>query len=198
MEIKYGVRYKNRTSQYLLPCLLEGHGKVFSMKIAEMFILGCGLGDGAIIENIDFIFLKEKPIYILIDRVSVKRKSEDFIYWMKYQPYYLKDYPMDLVGRAHMIIIDMPKIFYNAYDKFSEGKYSEMFTPEQIDKMFIKDSKEYKVLTKNRALLPEFANRIRDIFEIKNLKENDIVNSELEFPYTVNKEEEFFNLELPH
>lgn len=199
MEIRYGQKYRNKTSRFLLPCLIEGHNPVFSMKLNDTLILGCGLGDMALSQNPDFIFLEKSPIYVLLDRIAVKRKTEDFIYWLKYQDdIFLGDYPLDLRGRAHMVIIDLPEKYYNAYDKFMEGKYSEMFTEEEIERLFDKESHEYKVLTRDRSILPQFAVQLQELFEMRELSPMDIKDSELELPYTMNKEEEFFNYtELP-
>lgn len=197
MEIKYGQRYRNKTSRFLLPCLVEGHDNILSFKMNDMFVLGCGLGDMALYNNPDFIFIDKSPIYILLDRFSVKRKTEDFIYWLKYQPYFLKDYPMDLVGRAHMVIVDLPEKYYPSYDKFLEGKYSEMFSKAEIDKIFLMESDEYKILTKDKSILPQFALQLINTFELKELRPSEIEEFELELPYTLNKEEEFFNYELP-
>ena len=168
------------------------------MKIKEIFIIGCGLGDMSLENNPDFIFLDKYPIYLLLDRFVGKRKTEDFIYWLKYQSYFLKEYPMDLVGRAHMVVIDLPEKYYLSYDKFSEGKYSEMFSKDQINRLFSIESKEYKVLMKDRTILPQFAMQLINLFELKDLNPSEIQESELELPYTLTMEEEFFNYELPH
>lgn len=197
MEIRYGKKYQNKTSSYLLPCIIEGYDNIFSMKIKELFILGCGLKDMAIANNPDYDFEDTKPFYLLLDTVSVKRKSEDFLHWISYQPQYLYDYPMDLIGRGHMLILDFPNKYENAYNKFLKGKYSEMFTKGELEGLFLKSTEEYKVLTKDVSLLPKFTQRVREMFEMTNLKESDITNSELEFPYTINVEREFFNIELP-
>lgn len=194
MQIKYGKRYINKTSKYLLPCLLEGYSKVFSVKIKQMFILGCGLNDKSIINNPNFDFTDKRPIFILIDRLSSnKRRSEDFIYWVRYQSYFIKDYPMDLIGRAHMIILDFPEKYSNAYDNFLKGKYSEMFSKEEIENLFQKDTEEYKVLTKDKSLIPVFTEKLIKTFELNSLREEDLAEVELEFPYTVNEEDEIFN-----
>lgn len=197
MQIKYGKRYKNKTSMYLLPCLLEGYNKAFSIKMKEMFILGCGLKDLSIKNNPNFDFTGKRPIFVLIDKVSVKNKSENFIYWVRYQSYFIRDYPMDLIGRAHMIILDFPSKYSNAYDKFLEGKYSEMFTKQEIEKLFQKDTYEYKVLVKDKSLIPIFAEKLRETFELSSFREEDLIDNELEFPYILQQEEEYFNTGLP-
>ena len=197
MEIKYGHKYRNKTSRFLLPCLIEGHDNILSLKMNDMFILGCGLGDMSLYNNPDYIFLQKSPIYLLLDRAAVKRKTEDFIYWLKYQPYFLKDYPMDLVGRAHMVIIDLPEKYYLAYDNFLEGRYSELFSKDEINRLFPIGSKEHKVLMKDKSILLEFATELKNLFELRELEPSEIEESELELPYTLNKEEEFFNYELP-
>jgi hypothetical protein len=193
MVIKYREQYENKTSEYLSPCLKEGYSRIFEVKFKEMFVLAYGIGDKVIEENPNFIIGNKSPIFILIDTFANKRKSEDFIYWIRYQDYYIYDYIADMEGRGHMIILDFPKKYKNAYDKFLEGKYSEMFTKEEILKLFKEDSKEYKVLTKNKLLLPDFTNKLRKIFDLKNLSDRDLEDSELELPYTMNLKEEIFN-----
>lgn len=193
MVIKYRKQYENKTSKYLSPCLKEGYSRIFEVKFKEMFVLAYGIGDKVIEENPNFIIGNKSPIFILIDTFANKRKSEDFIYWIRYQDYYIYDYIADMEGRGHMIILDFPEKYKNAYDKFLEGKYSEMFTKEEILKLFKEDSKEYKVLTKNKLLLPDFTNKLRKIFDLKNLSDRDLEDSELELPYTMNLKEEIFN-----
>lgn len=196
MVIKYRKQYENKTSEYLSPCLKEGYSRIFEVKFKEMFVLAYGIGDKVIEENPNFIIGNKSPIFILIDTFANKRKSEDFIYWIRYQSYFIKDYPMDLIGRAHMIILDFPSKYSNAYDKFLEGRYSEMFTKEEIDKLFQKDSYEYKVLTKDKSLIPVFAKKLKETFELSSLKDDDLIDNELDFPYTLQQEEEFFNTGL--
>jgi len=193
MVIKYRKQYENKTSEYLSPCLKEGYSRIFEVKFKEMFVLAYGIGDKVIEENPNFIIGNKSPIFILIDTFANKRKSEDLIYWIRYQDYYIYDYIADMEGRGHMIILDFPRKYKNAYDKFLEGKYSEMFTKEEILKLFKEDSKEYKVLTKNKLLLPDFTNKLRKIFDLKNLSDRDLEDSELELPYTMNLKEEIFN-----
>ncbi len=190
MKIKYRKKHENRTSKYLAPCLIKSYGKVFEMKIKELFILAFGIGDRVIENNPNFDFKNKSPIFVLIDTFAKKRKSEDFLYWIKYQNYFLYSYPIDIEGRGYMIILDFPN--KKAYNKFLEGKYSEMYSIEEIKKYFQEDTKEYKVLTKDKVLIPDFIKNLKELFDIDNVRESDLKNFELDFPYTINKDEEIF------
>ena len=193
MEIKFRRRIENKTSRYLSPCLLYGYGKTLILKVRELFILSWGLGDTLINSNPVYDFTNRHPIFFLIDTAVNKRKAEDFLHWIKYQEYFLYSYPADTSGRSHMVILDFPEKYSNAYDKFLEGKYSEMFTKEDICSIFSSESKEFKVLMKDRVLLSSFVNEVKKVFCINNLNGEDFKDAEMELPYTVNKKEEFFN-----
>ena len=200
MRIQYGKRFENKTSKFLLPCIVSGHGKVFQMKVEDIYILAAGLDDKVLHNNSKYDFLIEKrPVFILIDKFVNKRRGEDFIYWLKHQPFFLGGYPVDMIDRAYMTIVDTPENFQKSYDSFIVGKYSEMYTKQEINSLFSdKNSDVYHVLTKDTdKLLPAFVKKLEETFETK-LKYTDFVTSEMDLPYKISEQDEVFNYELTH
>ena len=200
MRIQYGKRFENKTSKFLLPCIISGHGKTFQTKVEDIYILAAGLDDKVLYNNSKYDFLIEKrPVFILIDKFVNKRKGDDFIYWLKYQPFFLGGYPVDMIDRAYMIIVDTPENFQKSYDSFIVGKYSEMYTKQEINSLFSdKNSDVYHVLTRDTdKLLPAFVKKLEETFETK-LKYTDFVTSEMDLPYKISEQDEVFNYELTH
>ena len=198
MKIQYGKRFENKTSKFLLPCVLSGHGNVFQNKTNDLFILAAGLDDRVLYNNPKYDFLSEKkPVFILVDKFINKRKIEDFLYWLKYQEFFLGSYSVDMIDRAFMIIVDTPEKFQQAYDNFIVGKYSEMYTKQQISILFQdKNSDTYHILTRNTdKLLPTFVKKLEETFETK-LKYTDFVEAEMDLPYKLSEQDEVFNYEL--
>ena len=198
MEIRYGKKFENRTSRFLLPGIIFGHGKIFKLKISDIYILAAGLDDRIVYDNKKYDFLSErKPIFILIDKFINRRKVEDFLYWLKYQPFYLGEYPVDMIGRAYMIIIDTPEALHSSYDNFIVGKYSEMYNLEQLNEIF-KDIEDetYLILTRDVSkLLPDFVKKLEETFNTT-LKYTDFITSEMDLPYKLSEKDEIFNYEL--
>ena len=198
MEIRYGRKFENRTSRFLLPGIIFGHGKIFKLKISDIYILAAGLDDRIVYDNKKYDFLSErKPIFILIDKFINRRKVEDFLYWLKYQPFYLGEYPVDMTGRAYMIIIDTPEALHSSYDNFIVGKYSEMYNLEQLNEIF-KDIEDetYLILTRDISrLLPDFVKKLEETFNTT-LKYTDFITSEMDLPYKLSEKDEIFNYEL--
>ena len=198
MEIRYGKKFENRTSRFLLPGIIFGHGKIFKLKISDIYILAAGLDDRIVYDNKKYDFLSErKPIFILIDKFINRRKVEDFLYWLKYQPFYLGEYPVDMIGRAYMIIIDTPEAFHSSYNNFIVGKYSEMYNLEQLNEIF-KDIEDetYLILTRDVSkLLPDFVKKLEETFNTT-LKYTDFITSEMDLPYKLSEKDEIFNYEL--
>ena len=170
------------------------------MKAADLFILAAGLDDKVIQNNSKYDFLNEKrPVFILIDKFINKRKAEDFLYWLKYQEFFLGGYAIDMIDRAFMIILDTPEKFQKAYDSFIVGKYSEMYSIQDINILFKdKDSDTFHILTRNTdKLLPGFVKKLEETFETK-LKYTDFIEAEMDLPYKLSEQDEVFNYELTH
>lgn len=50
------------------------------------------------------------------------------------------------------------------YDAFEEGRYTDIYEPSQIDKVFTKESKTRKILTKNKEYKQEFVDLLNKWF----------------------------------
>lgn len=205
MEIKIGEKYVNKTWRFLLPCL-RGHGTTFAKKFNSIYKLAVGIHDslldGSAISN-------DRNLYIMIDKKTEEQKVKEFMDFIVYQDYFVADYCPDsdiLKTRRHMIVLKMPKRFHNAYDKFLEGKYSEMFTPDEVKVLFANDERkpEKDILQRNSSALKEFVNKVNKEFDV-NIKCNNFKDEieeqewqqfksgEWEMP--LKKKEEIFNCE---
>ena len=132
MVIKFGDVLENKTFRYLSPCL-KGHGDIFINKFQiDVFKLVYGISD-TLLEGSDEVE-NRRPIFILCDRAVNTAKFNSFLEWVKYKDFYITDYTYDASNpRLHMLVLEVPKDYFNAYDKFTLGLYSEMYTKEQLE-----------------------------------------------------------------
>ena len=137
MKIEVGKFYTNKTKRFLYPCL-RGHGDLFILKFNKVFKLAVGIHD----ENMVDTFSHEAhKIYILLDSAWNKNDFENFMKWVRLEPYYIHDYCFSSdykYTRKHMLIIKVPKDFYYSYDIFLYGRYSLMYTDDQKLSFFCK------------------------------------------------------------
>lgn len=193
MQIQIGKIYVNKTLKYLFPTL-RAYGPGLRNKISELHKVAVGVHD-------DFYKAQITPsIFILIDREHYRNKTISTLNWLRYQPYYVTDYPYDdlVNGRLHMIILRLPKRFHHSFEAFTKGKYSEMFTDEEIEE-FVKTDVDmfgaYKVLTRKKEAYTEFLEKIEESFGMVEVKATDLIDKELDFP--LEKEKEIFNYVAP-
>lgn len=191
MNIRIGKQYVNKTWRFLIPCL-RGHGNVFVKKFNPIYKLAVGIHDslldGSQISN-------GRNIYLMLDK---KYRPNDYNKFMEYivcQDYFRADYCPDseiISSRKHIVVIEVPEIYNNAYDMFLQGRYSEMYTPEQLNNLFSGDTrkKDYEILSKSGNALSEFIKNVNQEFDVKSSKK-DFYGSECEFPLI--KKEEIFN-----
>ena len=67
-----------------------------------------------------------------------------------------------------MVIIKFPEQFYDSFDTFKEGKYSEMFTKEAIKELFTDfDSDAVRVIKKDSSYKVTFTKRLNEKFNLK-------------------------------
>lgn len=191
MQIEIGKRYVNKTWRFLLPCL-KGHGDTFVRKFNPLFKLAVGINDNHLLgTNLS----KERNIFILIDRAHQTKLVDEFIQWIKYQPYYKHDYCAGnniTDTRKHVIVISVPEIFNHAYDMFLQGRYSEMYTTEEIILLFSSPDRkrEYDILMKSSELKNEFIRMLNSEFNTS-ISDFDTHVKEYELPLIT--DEEVFN-----
>lgn len=179
----------NKTRKYLLPCLKE-YGEEFVSRLNNVFKVAVGLGD-MIVEDTYYI-KPERHLFILIDSKIAPVFFFHFLEWVRTQDVYEDDYVYGNILKStfHMVIIKFPEQFYDAFETFKKGKYSEMFTEEQVQKLFIsKDNTDApKVLLKDRNYNIVFTRRLNRMFNAQ-LKDGEY-DGELDLPPNI-KEETF-------
>lgn len=182
MNIEIGTQYENKTWRFLLPCL-RAFGDSFILKFNTVMKLAVGIGDKE--------FPEDRRIYILCDADYREIDYKVFLNWVSKQPYFLGTYKN---GLGEMLVLRFPKRFYNAYDKFIEGKYSQMFTEDEINILFseVKNYREKSILNLEQRIIPDFIKKLNEEFNT-NLKEKDFSEpfKELELPPKFS--EEIFN-----
>lgn len=197
MKIRLGELFQNKTRRFLVPSL-KGHGPVFTKKFNEdVCKLAFGIHD-VIVDNY-FEIRNRRPIFMLCDRMVLPRKFDSFLDWIRYQHYYIVDYPFEATGRfsrKHMIVVEVPEQYRDAWDNFCLGKYSEMYSLEEIEYLFKQrkspDLEAISVLSKDPRHLDHFVSKVEREFGTK-VDKLDFLDAELEFPYSLNKEDEIFN-----
>jgi hypothetical protein len=134
MKIEIGKVFPNKTVKYLLPSL-KLLGDDFKAKFNLVHVLASGvhdtLMDGTPYEG-------QRLIYLLLDKLVKPTLFKGFLSWIKLQPYYALDYSFDNfeTGRMHMIALSYPEKYADAYDKFILGKYSKMYTKDEVVEFF--------------------------------------------------------------
>lgn len=195
MEIEIGKLYSNRTLKYLVPAL-NYYGPTLKTKLNLVFKLAFGIYDslleGSHLEG-------QKNIYILVDKLVRPDLYQNFMDWVKHQEYYVTDYAYDSVlehnSRKQMIVLAFPPTLADAYDKFLQGKYSLMYTKDEINAFFADENRASArhVFCKSYIAKNEFKTLIKKTFGVI-LEEQDLHIGSWEYDLPPNKEEEFFNI----
>lgn len=212
MEIQNGKLYENKTWLYLYPCL-KLYGPELMKELNSFFKLAVGIGDETHENNGD------KNIYILfeenVDLFLPENKGKDyrerfneFLNWVRCQPYYVDDYLYDdtHLKEKHMVVLKFPQSKMESYEAFKEGRYSEMYSPKEIELLFkqvtlknkkaekiVNDKKERirKILKKDILYLEDFVKTVNEKFGTF-VEPYHFIGAELDFP--PNLEEEIFSL----
>jgi hypothetical protein len=194
MGIEIGKLYINRTVKYLVPGL-GFYGSTLKTKLNLVFKLAFGIHDtlltGSHLEG-------QKNIYILIDKLVRPDLFQNFMDWVKHQEYYVTDYVYDSIleahSRKHMVVLAYPPSMGDAYDKFLLGKYSKMYTKQEITSYFAEESKveTRQVLVKTVHAKQRFISLVKETFNTQ-LEEQDFLIGSWEFDLPPNEEEEYFN-----
>ena len=170
--IKKREVYRNKTLQFLIP-ILKYYGETFSTYIDNInrvaFLIK--MKDIEIDEN-------ELPIFIIYDGKYKPSYTESFINYLKNTTIFINDFlhgnPYD---RIRVLVIRFPEKYKNAYFKFKEGKYSEMYDEETINKYFV-NIKTRKILKKEPNSLLYLYKEIEEEFgknliSVEELEEKD-------------------------
>lgn len=191
MDIEIGKYYVNKTWKYLMPCLKE-YGPVFSAKVNTLYKLAAGIEDGL------YLIPKQPSIFLLIDRKYKLKVTENIMQWLKYQPQTIANYPFEVEegGRKHMFVIEIPPKYHFAYDRFIAGKYSEMYTKQDIASIFRDNpnAKALEVINKTPEARKKFIENIHKSFVIPYEDIDLPLDAELDFP--IQKKKEMFNYQF--
>lgn len=138
-RIELGKCVINKTFRYVLPSLIL-YGKELWIKIASLSTHAVGIQDKT--HN------RENCIYLLVnikgkikyggylDSARGKTHFLEVLAWLKQQSFYIDDYPYNS-GRNkdfHMIVLKLP--IDNLALNFLDGKYSKMYTPNEVISIF--------------------------------------------------------------
>lgn len=105
-----------------------------------------------LIEN-TYIGINEikSPRIVILLRAS--EELQDFLEICRNSIFYISE---EEIGdfEYHLISLALPNEFYDSFYNFTEGKYSKMFTPSEIN-YFFKNEKTKKILNKSKDLKEE-------------------------------------------
>jgi hypothetical protein len=191
MEIKIGNIYVNKTWRFLVPTL-QGYGNVLIRKLNLVFKLAVGIHD-SYLDGADMT--NGRNIYILLDKKHQPKDFEKFMEYIRCQEYFKGEYCPDenvTTSRRHTIILEIPERFNHSYDNFLLGKYSEMYTKEEINLIFTHQSgNNYEILSKTGEIA---FNKHKEGVDLEFNVESNLDNlraGEWELP--LKKTEEIFN-----
>ena len=191
MEVIGNQILETRTKRYLLP-ILKAYGPIFIGKLNSVFKLACGLGD-MVVERRGFKY--EKHLFILLDSSVATKFFIVFLEWIRKQPYFEEDYVYGNIqkSRFHMIIVKVPDKFVTALKVFKEGRYSKMYSKEDVDLYFNNHPDTKRVLIRDANYKMEFVKKVNQDFNTS-IDDFDIEDYELDYP--VNPKDEYFGAEL--
>ncbi len=140
------LNYRNRSRIYLWPAakLLDNYNLIASQEIVG---LGCGINE---VEGLTIVCKTDKY-------AKVSRLIHDLID----RKLFLSD--AIVTADLHAISIQIP-IDMGAFIK---GQYSQIYTPEQIEKCFNPTDAAYKVLKQDKSWFPKFFEQMKKNFEVK-------------------------------
>lgn len=203
MKIQLGKFYLNKTAKFLWPVIKEYQGimSIFN----SLFKLAIGIGDIILTEckislERHLVIIVDTNFTIYTDENEDRKVRSDYgvnfkesITLLRNHECFLMDYPYDDIdtGRIHVIVIKIPDQYHEAYAKYIEGKFSQMFTKEEKNLLFI-DKKPLLVLNKDEKYKIEFVEGLNKEYGTK--VDPYTFDGELEKP--INEEEELVNYHL--
>lgn len=197
----------NQTRRYLVPQVQE-YGLEFMKFIRQSEIIMTAIQDYGI-NRTELARTLEPNIYILfdvngpkkighyIDKMASRVHFSEMLSYIQDREYYITDYPFDSTkeGHRHVIVLRLPHP--ETFQKFLQGKYSEMYNSDQVNKFFLKYSEveqdgkivkrvndNYAVLVKDNNYFSIFQDKVRE--EFGTIVEN--TGQEFDFPPYIPKE----------
>lgn len=179
-SIEKGKLLHNKVLRYLVPALRE-YGSEFLNKFVKLSSSWSGFTIG-----IDGQLFDNKLACFCIDTHT--ENFNEFLDFIQEQDYLCEHRYYDITKDIYLFVIEFP--FKEAFKLFLEGKYSKMYTNEQINKYFVirnngKVTPIYSVLTKNPNYEREFLRRIQRDFDTDVIPEGEF---EYDYPPFINQE----------
>lgn len=184
------VIYRNRTLKYLVP-IIKTFGENFMILFRMQRWISFGIADFAMDMNYHI-----PRLFCLLD-IENKYNFDRFLKYIKSTAFYLNDYPFD--ESKHMIVLKFPK--QQAYKYFLDGKYSKMYTEEEMDSFVTKTAYNqhgenkytdiYSVLSKRKAYEEVF---LAQLYEDFGTRAKPIKDFEYDYPPIL--QNEIFNYQL--
>ena len=192
--IKIGSVYENRTLKYLAPGLKE-YGSTFISKFSQLASLGCFIFDASL-DNNPFFTKSQPNIFFLIDTYYNAVQTEKVLTWFKYQNFYVADYTFakeHISPRFCILVIKYPKP--ESYKAFLEGKYSKMYTIEEINSYFNTNVnlEAKQVLLKKENAIKKHIQIIQEEFGVR-LLEKEVIEPDYELDFPFIEFEEILNI----
>lgn len=179
----------NRTLKYLVPALRSNGGKFVNL-MQLLYWNAHGIIDFAYDDDIS------QPRIFSLTNIKNSHNFEKFRQFCRDTELLLDEYPFS--PTQHMFVFKFP--FTEAYQKFLEGKYSQMYTPQQVNSFIPKSyygpdgvlqfTEVYSIITKRSAYFEEFQSKIYDDFGIY-IPEDD--RDEYDYPPLINEESFNYN-----
>lgn len=193
MEIHSGKLFKNKTWRYLYPTL-KYYGPDLDNYITSFIKLSIGIGDINVAfeeDNLFILFDVELKNHMQINLQKYREKFQQFLHFVKIQHYYTSDYvyKYDKFSTGHIVVLKIPYIFKNAMYNFIKGKYSLMYSEEQIKKYFGFRKFDNKTLERE---VNKIIKSTRDVF-LKDEKRKKAFIKRVNFDFDTNIKEEMFN-----
>lgn len=183
-----GKLYKNKSLSYLYPCL-KGHGDSILDQIGRINLVCVGIRDYNVKEDKDCLYLlissKSSIGSSYVNSQVYANRFNTFLKDIRLKDYYVRDYIYSNVDKNpyHMVVLRIPEKHKGIMQKFKEGRYSEMYTLEEIDEYF-KVPISYtskRVLKKDETYLPIFVAIVNSEFNTDATVE-DFKDAELDYP----------------
>lgn len=203
IKIQLGQIFMNRTRKYLFP-VLKRYGPVFASKINTLSKVAVGIGD-IVVDKCGIHH--EKHLFLLVDTLYNTSQFVSILDDLRRHPSYEDDYVYGniLKSRFHMIVIQVPESYLNAFTQFKNSKFSQMYSEKDLKQLFLFDAQnvtdEYrtiqKVLIKDHNYRFEFANIIKKEFLIPEGFSEEDVDDSFELDLSILEREEMFNANKP-
>ena len=142
------VTIRNKTRNYLIPCITD-YGKSFNKLLDGFSHIASTIDD----TNSPFERY-QVGLVINVARSDLLSFTERMISLRKH-PAYVRDYLYGeiLYDKLHVIVIQIPEQYHVSYDHFVNGKYSQMYSLQEISRLFDPEKMKSETMRNFRLFL---------------------------------------------